>query len=264
MKILLTNDDGVNSTGILASYEAIKSLDFLNENDIKIVAPSNQQSGIGRALTLFEPVRVTETYLKNGTKAYAVSGTPTDSTTIGIFEIMDKDVDLVVSGINIGENLGKAELSTSGTIGAAMEAASHGIPAIAISIQVDEDEIKFEEGHIGVFEIDFKLAKKVLGELARKVLEKGMPKGVDLLNINIPASPQSEELTVARLGKRMYTPHIQKRMDPRGKPYYWIDGTPHNNDNEGSDVHTLKVLKKPTITPIAIDSTGNLDSLKYW
>ncbi|MGL4669539.1 MAG: 5'/3'-nucleotidase SurE [Methanobacteriaceae archaeon] len=264
MKILLTNDDGVNSVGILASYEAVKNLDLGENSEIKIVAPSNQQSGIGRAITLFEPVRITETYLKDGTLAYAVSGTPADSTIMGIFEIMEKDVDLVISGINIGENLGKSELSTSGTIGAAMEAASHNIPAIAISIQVDRDEVKFEEGHVGVFEIDFELAKKVLAEVVAKVLENGLPKGADLLNINIPSNPKSKTPVISKLGERMYSPHIQKRRDPRGKPYYWVDGTPHTEDKEGTDVHILKVLKKPTITPIAIDSTGNLDLIKDW
>lgn len=131
MKILITNDDGVNSSGILAARKAVENL-----GETIIVAPATQQSGIGHALTLFEPIRVSEVTLRDGSEAYAVSGTPTDAVIIGIFELMDEKPDLVISGINMGENIGKSELTTSGTIGAAMEAAVHGVPSLAVSLQV--------------------------------------------------------------------------------------------------------------------------------
>jgi len=122
MRILITNDDGVNSSGIIAAKKAVEDL-----GSIDIVAPATQQSGIGHALTLFEPIRVTSTNLRDGSEAYSVSGTPTDAVLVGIFEIASKKPELVISGINVGENLGMSELTTSGTIGAAMEAAAQDI-----------------------------------------------------------------------------------------------------------------------------------------
>lgn len=151
-QILITNDDGVNSSGILATKEAVKDL-----GRCIIVAPTTQQSGIGHALSLFEPIRVNTTILRDGSCAYAVSGTPTDAVILGIYEIAKGKVDLVISGINIGENLGKSELTTSGTIGAAMEAAVHGVPAMAVSLQVEKSDIKFHDGHV---DVDFTYDKK--------------------------------------------------------------------------------------------------------
>ena len=206
MRILITNDDGVNSSGIVAAKKAVQ------DGEIDIVAPATQQSGIGHALTLFEPVRVTETHLSDGTEAFSVSGTPTDSVIIGIYELADQKPDLVISGINIGENLGKSELTTSGTIGAAMEAAVHGIPALSVSLQVTRGDIKFHDGHV---ELDFRYAIKILRRIALRIIEKGLPEGVDFLNLNIPSHPSSEKVRLTRLGDRMYKIHIQKN---------WIQG----------------------------------------
>ena len=256
MKILLTNDDGINSLGILASYDAVKSLD-----ETIIVAPKTQQSAIGRALTLYKPLRIDSISIKNRTKGYSVSGTPADAVTLGIFEVLDKNPDLVISGINMGENVGKGELTTSGTIGAAMEAASFGIPSIAISQQVTKGDIKFGDGNI---EIDYDLAKKILHKIAKNVLKKGMPKGADVLNINIPSHPKNEEILITQLGQRMYNPIIETRLDPRGKPYYWIGGSPFNEDERKTDGHGLKILKQPTITPLTLDSTSDLKVINDW
>lgn len=152
MKILISNDDGINSSGLLASKNAVEPL-----GETVVVAPSKQQSGIGRALTLFEPLRLNQVVLKDESIGYSVSGTPTDSVTLGLFELMDKKPDLCISGINIGENIGKGELTTSGTLGAAMEAASYGIPTIAISQEVTRGDLKFEERHL---EINFENSKE--------------------------------------------------------------------------------------------------------
>ena len=256
MKILVSNDDGINSSGILATKEAVEDL-----GHVTVVAPSTQQSGIGRALTLFEPLRITGVQLKDGSRGFSVSGTPTDAVTLGIFELMEERPNLAISGINTGENLGKSELTTSGTMGAAMEAASYGIPTIAVSLQVSRGDIKFEDGHI---DIDYSFAKTILNKVAKKVIKNGLPDGVDLLNLNIPSNPSSEEIAITRLGERMYNPLIEMRFDPRGKPYYWIDGTPFNDDVEGTDGYALKKLKMPTLTPLAMDFTSNLDSTLEW
>lgn len=256
MRILITNDDGVNSSGIVATKQAIEGL-----GEISVVAPATQQSGIGHALTLFEPIRVTDTNLRDGSQAYSVSGTPTDSVIIGIFEVADEKPDLVISGINIGENLGKSELTTSGTIGAAMEAACHGIPSLAVSLQVARGDIKFHDGHV---DVDFSAAARITRKVAKNILKKGLPEGVDFVNLNIPSHPQSDDIKITSLGERMYNVHIKKRLDPRGRPYYWLDGDSVEDDLPGTDVHTLKVEKKATLTPLSLDCTSNLESMGKW
>ena len=192
---------------------------------------------------------------------YGVNGTPTDTVTIGLFEILDKKPDIMISGINTGFNIGKAELTTSGTLGAAMEAASFGIPTIAISQEVTQDDVKFENGKV---EVDFDFAVKMLNKLAKIVLKKGLPEGIDLLNVNIPVNPSDDEFEVVELGNRMYSPVVEQRLDPRGKPYYWIDGEPYEFNEPGSDGYELKIKQKTTITPLKIDLTGDMSLIKEW
>lgn len=256
MRILITNDDGVNSSGIIAAKRSVENLGVID-----IVAPATQQSGIGHALTLFEPIRVTSTNLADGTEAYSVSGTPTDAVLVGIFEIAANKPDLIISGINVGENLGMSELTTSGTIGAAMEAAAHDIPAISVSLQVTRGDIKFHDGHV---DVDFTHAQKITERVARIISEKGLPDGVDFVNLNIPSSPESDNIKLTSLGKRMYRVHIQKRLDPRGRPYYWIDGDPVENDDPGTDVHVLRNENCATLTPISLNQTSNMDLMRKW
>lgn len=256
MKALISNDDGINASGILAAKNAIEDL-----GDVYVVAPETQQSGIGHALTLYNPLRINPTILRDESQGYSVTGTPTDAVTFGLFEIIGEKPDIMISGINTGFNLGKAELTTSGTIGAALEAASFGIPAIAISKEVTKEQAKFENGQV---DVDFTFAGRMLRKLVKIVLKKGLPEGIDLLNVNIPENPVDEEFEVAKLGNRMYTPVIHQRLDPRGKPYYWIGGDSYNSDYEGTDSYYLKKLNKSTITPLKIDLTGDMDLIKEW
>ena len=230
MKILLSNDDGVDASGILAL--------------------SNQQSGIGHALTLYESLRIDKTILRDGSIAYSVSGTPTDAVTLGIYEIMDEKPDLVISGINTGQNTGKGELTTSGTLGAAMEAASLGIPAIAVSQHIDKDEVKFDEGAV---EIDFSSTQRVVKNLVKKIRDKGMPGDIKLLNLNVPSNPDSYEPVITGLANRM-----------RGKPYYWITGELHTDNPVDTDGYILQNKNLPTLTPLSLDMTYGLDILKDW
>ena len=256
MKALLSKDDGITASGILASKKAMEDL-----CDTYVIAPERQQSGIGHALTLFEPLRVNEHVLRDGSIGYGISGTPTDAVTIGLFEIMDEKPDIMISGINTGFNIGKAELTTSGTLGAAIEAASFSIPTIAISQEVTQDDIKFENGQV---EVDFNFAVKMLNKLAKIVLKKGLPEGIDLLNVNVPANPSDDEFEIVTLGDRMYSPVVEQRLDPRGKPYYWIDGDLYELNKPGSDGYELKVKQRTTITPIKIDQTGDMNLIREW
>lgn len=254
MRILITNDDGVNSEGILALNNAVKDL-----ADTTIVAPASQQSGVGHAITLMKPLRAMPTVLEDQTQAYAVTGTPTDCVIVGSKNLMEEEPDLVISGINVGENLATS-ITTSGTLGATFEAAYFDIPAIAVSLQVKHEELKFKDG---VRSLDYSFAEKIVRKVVKKVLEHGMPDGVNILNLNIPAHPVSDEIVQVKLAKRMYTTDIEERIDPYGNPYYWIVGGLLMEGGEDSDVHTLRVENKSTITPLSTDMTTDVDLSKW-
>ncbi|MGB4757320.1 MAG: 5'/3'-nucleotidase SurE, partial [Candidatus Methanoculleus thermohydrogenotrophicum] len=137
-KIMLTNDDGITSTALWAAYEALEPI-----ADVTVVAPATQQSAVGRSISIFEPIRATRVTL-NGVPAYSVGGKPTDAVIIGLFALR-LNPDLVVSGINIGENLSYESIMTSGTVGAALEASNQGVPSLAFSLQVEDQGDKFDD-----------------------------------------------------------------------------------------------------------------------
>ncbi len=252
--ILITNDDGLYSAGLKASYEALKDL-----GDVYVVAPAMQKSGVGRSISIMEPIRISEVNV-NGMKAYAVDGTPTDAVILGIHKIVGHIPDIVVSGINLGENISTESVTTSGTVGAALEAATQGSAAIAISLEVpDVDKFEF------VFKpFDFSFAIKILRKLAETIIEKGMPEGVDVFNVNIPSKPNGE-VEITRLARRLYRTRIEERLDPRGRKYYWIDGTEIEDAEEGTDLHAIR-NGKVSITPLTLDSTARVDfnNLRRW
>jgi 5'-nucleotidase len=252
--ILITNDDGLYSAGLKASYEALKDL-----GKVYVVSPVVQKSGVGRSISIMEPIRVSEVNA-NGMKAYAIDGTPTDAVIVGIHGIVGKVPDVVVSGINLGENISTESVTTSGTVGAALEAATQGSAAIAISLEVPDIE-KFE---FFSKPFDFSLAKEVLRELVGRTLRKGMPDGVDVFNVNVPSKP-SGGVELTRLARRLYKTRIEERLDPRGRKYYWVDGVEIEDSEEGTDLDALR-RGKVSITPLTLDSTArvNFDGLKRW
>jgi len=254
-RILVTNDDGVYASGLQAAARSVEGL-----GEVVVAAPSGQKSGVGRSISVFEPLRFAEVNL-NGFKAYAVTGTPTDSVIIGIFAILKQMPDLVVSGINVGENISSDTVTTSGTIGAALEAASYGIPAIAASIQAIDQGDKFDMHHGEKH--SFEVATKILRRVAARVLEHGLPEGVDVLNLNVPVSAREDtEIVVTRLARKIFKTSVQERFDPRGRPYYWIDGELIFFDKEGTDVQTVYQERKISITPLSLDSTSRIDLKK--
>ena len=246
MKILLTNDDGIYSGGLKAGYEVLKEL-----GEVFVVAPAVQMSGVGRSISIMEPIRVSEVNI-NGMKVFAVDGTPTDSVILGIHEIIGDVPDLTVCGINLGENLSSEAVTTSGTVCAALEAATRGSKAIAISLEMP-DVSKFNLS----CDYDFSNAKKILGWIAEKVLGKGLPRGVDLLNINVPQKP-SGKVEITKLARSMYTVRIEKRVDPRGREYYWINGIEVEDAEEGTDIHALR-QGSVSVTPLSLDLTARVD-----
>jgi 5'-nucleotidase len=250
--ILIVNDDGIGAPGIKAAVEAVKDI-----GDVVVVAPAVQQSGVGRSVSLFSPVSISKGEIA-GVPAYSINGTPVDAVISGVYGILEEAPDLLISGINVGENM-SSEVTTSGTVGAALEGASQGIPSIAISIHSTE-AIKFVSME---YDIDFSASQNILKKLVKFVLKDGLPEGVDLLNVNVPTKVKDTEIEITRLARRMYTTSVEERRDPRGRKYYWIAGDPINDADVGTDVHTVRVHKRISITPLKLDFTSidNLEDL---
>jgi 5'-nucleotidase len=251
-KILVTNDDGVYSTGLKAAYESVRDL-----GEVTVVAPSTQKSGVGRGISIFEPLRISDASV-NGFRAFAVDGTPTDSVILGLFSIMKEKPDLVLSGFNVGENISTDTVTTSGTIGAALEAASYGIPAIAASIQVLDEGDKFDDHR--TYSYDFDVGIKIVNRIAGNVLKHGLPAGVDLLNVNIPRhATMDTEIDITRLARKIFLTGVEERHDPRGRPYYWINGDLIRDAEEGTDVRAVMKNGHISVTPLSLDSTACVD-----
>ena len=237
-RILITNDDGVNAEGIKALTDAVAHL-----GDITVVAPIQEASAIGHALTLRRPLRI-ETVADN---VFAIDGTPTDCVNIAITHILKGKPDLILSGINKGYNLGD-DVTYSGTVSGALEGALLLIPSIAISAERVKDESDFEP------------AARAAAIVTEAVLEKGMPK-FTLLNINVPAG-KNKGFRVTVQAKRNHVTVVSERMDPRHRPYYWIEEG--LNEWEPHDRSDYQAVRDGfiSITPLQPDMTA-YDALRY-
>jgi 5'-nucleotidase len=244
-KILLTNDDGITSAGLWAAYDALAPF-----ADVTVVAPSSQQSAVGRSISIFEPIRANEVVINN-VRAYSVGGKPTDAVIIGLYAL-DVSPELVVSGINIGENLSFESIMTSGTVGAALEASNQGTRAIAFSLQVEDQGDKFDDPRFSGHSFDD--AKRIVQQVCKNVLMKGFPDHTDVINVNIPSNIRGG-FEVTRLAEKLFYTGVEKRLDPRGRPYYWIDGPLYDDAEEGTDVHSIR-KGNVSITPITLDCTA--------
>ncbi|MDD1718569.1 MAG: 5'/3'-nucleotidase SurE [Methanoregulaceae archaeon] len=244
-RILLTNDDGVNSAGLWAAYEALADI-----AEITVVAPATQQSAVGRSISIFEPIRASEVAI-NGVRAWAVGGKPTDSVIIGLFAL-DLRPALVVSGINIGENLSTESIMTSGTVGAALEASNQGTPAVAFSLQVEDQGDKFDDPRF--YRQSFEGAKKVVRDVCERLIRSGFPSEADVININVP-SRITGGYEITRLAHKLFRTGVEKRLDPRGRPYFWINGPLVDDAEEGTDVHAVR-KGNVSITPVTLDCTS--------
>jgi 5'-nucleotidase len=244
-RILLTNDDGVNSLGIWAAYKALAPI-----ADVTVVAPAAQQSAVGRSISIFEPIRATE-IMTNGVRAWSVAGKPTDAVIIGLYALRLAPT-LVVSGINIGENLSYESIMTSGTMGAALEASNQGTKGIAFSLQVEDQGDKFDDpGHSAH---SFDAAKTVVRDIVGRVIRHGFCEHADVINVNIPSRPTGG-YEVTRLARKLFRTGVEKRLDPRGRPYFWINGPLIEDAEEGTDVHAVR-KGNISVTPITLDCTS--------
>lgn len=243
--IVVSNDDGIRSDGLLMLAEALGEL-----GTVYVVAPDRERSAAGHSLTISHPLRVEEV----GPRMYAVDGTPTDCVNLAVNGILrKKKVALLASGINKGGNMGD-DITYSGTVSAAMEGTLLGIPSIAVSL-------------VGNGRFDFEEPARIALRMARKVLEEGMLKDT-LLNINIPGVPKEEirGIRVTRMGKRIYGDAIVQKRDPRGRKYFWIGGNHlRHEDVPGSDLVAVS-RNYVSVTPIHLDLTNyaSMQALRGW
>jgi 5'/3'-nucleotidase len=250
--ILVTNDDGVLAPGLLALAQEMRKL-----GRVSILAPDRNWSGGGHVKTLDRALRVREAHLADGTLALASDGAPSDCVALATLGYFKEPIDLVVSGINAGANLGH-DVTYSGTVTAAMEAVIAGVPGIAVSLET-------MEGHIG--DIDFGPAAHLASKVVCQVIENGLSHEI-LLNVNVPLLPEEKirGVKITRQGLRVYHSRLDERTDPRSRPYYWIGGdAPTGVPERGTDVGAL-AEGFVSITPLQLDLTAyrTLTDLNTW
>lgn len=248
MTVLLTNDDGIAAPGLKALFHEINK-SFPSQ----VIAPESEQSAVGHAITIYNPLRVKKFYSGDSFFGYAVSGTPADCVKIAVKSIMKKPPQLVISGINLGANIG-TNLIYSGTVSAATEASILNIPSFAISLATRINP-------------DFTFAAEFAVKIAHLILENPLPDGTSI-NVNIPAVPKEKIAGVrfVKQGKSRVVEKFDKRADPSGNTYYWMAGdmVPDENDQDADDSMIRQNII--SITPIHYDMTDykTLDIIKKW
>ena len=248
MHILVTNDDGVAAPGLAALAEAMRGL-----GRVTVLAPDRNWSASGHVKTLHKPLRVKQAQTCDGAEALACDGAPSDCVALAFLGVVEEKIDLVVSGINPHPNLSH-DVTYSGTVTAALEAALGGVPGIAVSMDTPAHA-------------DFDVAASVAVTVARAVVEKGMP-AQTVLNVNVPGRPAGElkGFQITRQGQRVYRDELVERADPRGRPYYWIGGEfPTGVEEAGTDFAAL-AEGCVSITPLHLDLTAHaaLAQLREW
>jgi 5'-nucleotidase len=248
MRILLTNDDGIDSPGLKALADALAPL-----HEVTVIGPDRNWSISGHNRTMDRPLRVSEKQLGEGYKAYQTDGAPADCVALAVLGFLPQVPELVISGINHGNNLGD-DITYSGTVAAAMEGIISGLPSIAVSMDTHP-----------IWPVDVAAAFTV--RLVDQIIKRGMAKDI-LLNVNVPNLPQNEikGVQITRLGKRIYEDSLVERTDPRGRTYYWVGGTRiHSEREEGADVTAIED-GYVSITPIHLDLTNHslLETLRTW
>ena len=237
MKILVTNDDGIYAPGLWAAVEVLEDM-----GEVVVVAPDREQSGVGASVTLNSPVRTVEVVAPlEGIHTYAVEGTPADSVIVAL-EALVQNVDLLVSGINSGFNLGE-DVLVSGTVGAVLQGYFRGIPSLAVSVG-------------SLHATDFRAATQLLSALVQEAAEGWLPRPI-LLNANLPplAPKEIEGIDMTRLARRRYADTVRQGDDGKRK-YYWITRTrPAWDMEKGTDVWSVR-HRRVSLTPLQTDMTA--------
>ena len=247
--ILVTNDDSVNAKGIQSLVKIASTL-----GRVVVVAPDKPQSGMGHAITLSDPIRLNRVWMFGDVEAYSSSGTPVDCVKLAIYEVLERKPDLVLSGINHGEN-SSTNVLYSGTMSAAIEGAMEGLPSIGFSLSDFSSEA------------DFMQYEAYVSRIISKALKEDFPK-FTCLNVNIPNVPASDiaGIKVCTQAHAFWADRFDKREDQFGRPYYWLTGEfGEVNPREDSDLHALN-SGYISIVPTQFDLTNYkiLDEIKNW
>jgi 5'-nucleotidase len=248
MRILVSNDDGIEAPGLRALAEALLDL-----GEVVVCAPDREQSATSRSISLHRPLRIEQVppWGPDGQiERWAVDGTPTDAVYIGLNHVLkDRRPEVVASGVNRGPNLAN-DVHYSGTVAAAMEGCVGGVPSFAISL---------------IRGRDYSHAARFAAALTRQIGIHGLPQGT-LLNVNVPGGePQGAQIT--RIGKRSYFASVVEKLDPRGRAYYWIGGDEQAHENvAGSDCDAVFDRGLISVTPLHLDLTAHalVEELKTW
>lgn len=238
--ILVTNDDSLHAKGIASLIQVASQF-----GEVVVIAPDKPQSGMGHAITISKPIRLQRSTLFDGIEAYSCSGTPVDCVKLGVYEVLHRKPDLILSGVNHGLN-SSTNVLYSGTMSAAVEGAMEHIPSIGFSYD-DFDS-----------DADFSAPMHVAEQLIPKILKSGLPKGV-CLNVNIPKGPVEalKGIEVCRQAYAFWEDRFDKRLDPYGKPYYWLTGTfDSREDATDTDLYFLD-QGYATVVPTQFDLTAH-------
>lgn len=238
MRVLLTNDDGINAAGLFALYQRLRK-----HYTVTVCAPEAERSAIGHAITLSRPLRVKKLFKNEKFFGYAVDGTPADCVKIAVRCIMKHKPHLVISGINHGPNLG-SDVMYSGTVSAATEGTILGIPSMAFSLATYARH-------------DFRYAAEFAAVMLKHVAKNGLPDGI-LLNVNVPGVPRNKirGVRVTKQGRSFYHEEFVQRVDPRGRTYYWLTGKVRwQKKPPDSDIKAVED-RFVSVTPLHFDLTG--------
>jgi len=253
-QILLTNDDGIRSPGLWAAAEALSRLGF-----VTVAAPRNQSSGAGRSMPSTSDGAIVEEHVTVGGKTwsvYAVGGAPAQAVQHALLELMPRRPDLVVSGINYGENLGSG-VTVSGTVGAALEGSAAGVPSLAVSLETDTS---YHLSHSD--EIDFSAAAHFTEVFARKLLAGERVADVDVLKVDVPSDATPEtSWRVTRLSRvKYFVPFApqRSRLDEPGRVGYRVEVDEAEVEPD-SDIYALQVARQVAVTPLSLDLTSRVD-----
>lgn len=254
MLILLTNDDGIYAPGLAALERHLARL-----GDVVVVAPATEQSGVGHSITYLRPLIVKEVFDGPRRRGWAVEGSPADCVKLGIFECCPRRPDVVVSGVNSGMNAG-INVLYSGTVAAAIEGAFFGITSFAVSLEFDEHA-------------DYDRAAELATDLIRQTLAAAdanpQPPGTRLFNVNLPTAALTMKRPVAKfaaMGTARYDDQYEKRIDPRGRSYFWAGGNPRPAAAAAESDEALLEEGTITLTPLHFDLTRYdlLPRLREW
>ncbi|MDI9466253.1 MAG: 5'/3'-nucleotidase SurE [Bacillota bacterium] len=238
MRILLTNDDGIQANGLRSLVRELGPI-----AELYLAAPDRERSGTGHSITVFEPIKAVPTSISGVKQAWIVGGTPVDCVKLALARLIEGKIDLVVSGINHGPNLG-TDVLYSGTVSAAAEGVIMGCPSIAVSLNAEGGDL------------DFSLAARFTRQMVQLARKEGI-EPTTLININVPALPEEniKGVRITKLGVRNYDNLFEERRDPRGNTYYWMGGGVVEEDQDAQSDVTAVQEGYISITPIHLDLT---------